>query len=852
MNEKYYEISKLSKDEIIKKYGTNINGLSEKEAKKRLEENGKNTIETEKKRSALYFYITSFNDKFVFILFFLAIIDFLLNDKVGSIIILLIGCFSSNIKFVQNYSVYKFNEKLKSKMKTKVNVLRDGIKYKISTENLVKGDVIYLNSGVVVPADCTLISNKDLFINESSFTGENVPREKKTGNKDNKKEFFEMPDICYMNSSVVSGSGTAVVISTGLETYIGNMKKEIKSTKKEKTNFQKGIDSITKMLIRYMVFTCLIVLIIYGVIRGNPFEAVMFALSVAVGITPSMLPMIVNVNLSLGAKVLAKEKVLVKDMDSIQNLGAMDTLCTDKTGTLTENEIILQKYVDIEGKSRKYILKDAYLNASLSTGEKNFIDKAIISYATLHNATNIKDYEKVDEIPFDFERKKSSIAIKNKSGKYIVLTKGALSELLKICTKVKVNEKEVKLTKEYIDKALSLEEEYSKEGMQVIALATKDSYSGVGVFDKNDEKSMTLEGLIAFLDPPKKSVKDVLKNLKKYGVNTKIITGDNKYTTNSICSFVGIESKYILEGSEIEKMSKDELKKKVEECNIFVRTSPIEKELIVKTLRENGHVVGYMGDGVNDAPSLNNADVGISVNTGVDAAKESADIILLKKDLSVIFKGVLEGRKVYGNITKYMKLALSSDFGDVFSIVLSSLALPFLPLLPIQMLLQDFLFDFSQIAIPYDDVDEEFIRSPRKWDTKNLSHFMNVMGITSSIIDVLAFIGFWFGFGYKVDSYFQTAWFVECLISEAMIVYFVRTSKKPFIESHANIHLVIGTTLTIIFTILSPILLHNIKSFHFEIVPLKYYLFVLVLLVIYALLVDIVKYFYIKKYKEWL
>ena len=530
----------------------------------------------------------------------------------------------------------------------------------------------------------------------------------------------------------------------------------------------------------------------------------------------------------------------------------MDTLCTDKTGTLTENEVILQKYVDIENKSQNYILKYAYMNASLATGEKNFIDKAIISYADMHNMTNIKEYDKIDEIPFDFERKRTSIAVKNKEGNVLILTKGALSELLKICTKVVINGKVVKLTDEYVNKALKLEEEYSKEGMQVIALASKNEYRGVGVFNSSDESKMTLEGLVAFLDPPKKSVKEVLKNLTKYGVNTKIITGDNRYTTASICAFAGVNSPYILEGSDIDKLSDKELRKKVEECNIFVRMSPMQKETIVKALRDNHHVVGYMGDGVNDALSLNASDVGISVNTATDAAKEASDIILLKKDLGVIFKGVLEGRKVYGNITKYMKMALSSDFGDVFSIVISSIFLPFLPLLPIQMLLQDFLYDFSQIAIPYDKVDEEFIIKPRKWDTKNLSHFMNVMGITSSVIDVVAFIVFWFVFDYRVDTYFQTAWFVECLISETMIIHFIRTSKKPFIESCADKRLILGTLITIVLTILTPILLHNIKSFHFEVLPLSYYLFVILLLILYEVLIEIVKYFYIKKYKEWL
>ena len=853
--EKYINIAKKSKEEILQEFNTNIEkGLTTKEANLRLENDGENVVVKDDKHSFIYFFINSFNDKFIFILILLAIINKLVgSDAIGTIIILAIGFISAMIKFFQNYSTYKFNRKLKSEMFSTAMVVRNGKEISLRTEKVVKGDIIHLNAGAIIPADVIIIENKDLFLNQSVFTGESVPIEKKALFSET-NEIFSLSNICLMGTSVISGNATAVVINTGFKTYLGSMGKQI-DNKREMTNFEKGMNEITKLLIKYMVVVSIAVFFIYAFIRKDILEAILFSLSVAVGITPTMLPMIVNVNLTKGTKTLAKKKTLVKNIQAIQNLGAIDVLCTDKTGTLTLDKIVLQKYINVEGKEDLSILEYAFLNSYYSTGMKNLVDKAIITYGLEHKIKDqIVAYEKIDEIPFDYTRKKVSVVVKHENH-YRIITKGALEEILKVCKDVKINETYKTLTKDMLESINKNAESLAKEGMQVIALASKKEYRGKDIFDSNDEKDMTFIGFVAFLDPPKKEVKSTIQKLKEYGVTTKILTGDNPYATENICRLVGIENKEILLGSDIDKMDDTKLSKKVEEVNVFARMNPLQKERIIKILRQNGHVVGYMGDGVNDAPSLHNADVGICVNTATDIAKEASDIILLEKSLKVVFNGVIEGRKVYGNIIKYMKMALSSDFGDVFSIFLASIFLPFLPLLPIQMLIQDFLYDFSQIGIPYDNVDEEFLLKPKKWNTKGLGTFMNVMGPVSSIIDVLAFLSFWFILGYNQtvsESYFQTAWFVECLISETLIIHFIRTSKIPFVQSKANPILTCLTRVTIVGTILAPIVLHNIKSFHFELLPPLYYVLVVGLTILYVILVQIVKKIYIKKFGNWL
>lgn len=849
----YNEISKLTTEEILTKYHTKEEGLTNKEAQKRLNSNGKNIVIKEVNRSIFYFIFNSLKEEFIIILLVLAVINFSLGDKLGSLVIILIAIISMLIKVLEDYSVYKFNKKLRSKIVSTTKVIRDNKELEIKVENVVIGDIISLNAGSIIPADCIVVNSKDLFVNESVFTGESIPVEKKETNKKEYDNLFDIKNVLYMSSSVISGTAKAIVVKTGFDTYLGKIGKEI-NTKKNITAFDKGMKDITNMLIKFMVVICLIILLVDGIIRSNFTEAILFAFSVAVGITPSMLPMIVNVNLTKGTKALAKKKVLVKHIESIQNLGAIDTLCTDKTGTLTENKIVLQKYIDVLGNEDNSILEYAYINSYYSSGMKNIVDRAIMIYGSKHNLDNIlPKYEKIDEIPFDYNRKVMSIIVRNKNT-YRMITKGAMEEVLKRCTKVKIKGKEEDLTKELIDIVTNKAKEMATSGMQVLALAAKKTEKGVLSFDENSEKEMTFIGFVAFLDSPKKDVKKVINKLRKYGVKTKILTGDNPYSTTMVASLAGINSDEILTGVEIDKLSDKALSIKVEEIDVFARLNPIQKERVVRILKSNGHVVGYMGDGINDAPSLRQSDVGLSVNTATDIAKETSDMILLEKSLDVICDGIIEGRKVYGNIIKYMKMALSADFGDVFSIMIASIFLPFLPLLPIQMLFQDFIYDFSQIGIPYDNVDEEFITFPKKWNTKGIAKFMIVMGITSSIIDVLAFLTFWHLLGYNSidkESYFQTAWFITSLITELMIIYNVRTSKDIFNSRPSKVLLSL-TLLSSILTIVTPILFHNILSFHFEILSIKFYLYLLSLVILYVLIVSIVKRIYIKKNHEWL
>lgn len=842
----YNELSKKENNTLLKEYNTTLSGLNPSIASARLKENGKNIVIKEENKSPFYFLINSFKDQFIILLIFLAIVNYFLSDLLGSIIILLIATISALIRFVQDYSVYKFNQKLKEKIYNTTTTIRGNTHKEIKIENVVVGDIITLNAGSIIPADLILLETKDLFLNQSVFTGEVNPIEKKAITNKNKDQVFDLDRVCLMGSSVISGKATGLVIKTGPDTYLGKVGKEIK-TKKELTAFDKGIKSISSMLIKYMIIISIIIIIIDGLFKQNITEAVMFALSVAVGLTPSMLPMIVNVNLTKGSKSLSKKKTLVKKIESIQNLGAIDILCTDKTGTLTEGTITLQKYIDASGKENNDILEYAYLNSYYGTGIKNIIDKAIITYATSHNI-NIDKYEKIDEIPFDYTRKKQTIAVK-RNNKVRTITKGAFEEIIKNCTTIKINKKVEPINNTYINNIKNKAKELAEKGMQVIALS-----EGNELEPSKYEENMTFIGFVAFLDPPKKDAQDTIKKLNKIGIKTKIITGDNQYATLNICKSAGLNSTNILLGSDIDKLNDEELLAKIEEVDIYARMNPLQKERIVTLYKNNNHVVGYMGDGVNDAPSLAKADVGISVNTATSIAKEASDIIILKQSLTVIYDGVIEGRKVYGNIMKYMKMALSADFGDVFSITIAAIFFPFLPLLPIQMLLQDFIYDISQLALPYDNVDKEFLQKPKKWNTKGISKFMKIMGITSSLIDILAFIIFWFILGYNnvsQASYFQTAWFVTCLATELMIIYSVRSSKNTFMKD-ASPYLNALTIVSLVLTILTPIILTKISSFHFEVLPPVFYIYLILLILLYFFIVRIIKKIYIKKYGEWL
>ena len=579
--EKYKRIAQSANEEVIKEFYTNIEkGLTEKEAEQRLEKDGENIVIKEEEHSWFYFFINSFKDKFILILVILAIINQLVSsDNIGTIIIFAIGFVSAMIRFIQDYSTYKFNQKLKSQLFSNATVVRNGREKIIKTEKVVKGDIIHLNAGAIIPADVMIVENRDLFLNQSVFTGESAPVEKTEKYADT-NEIFSLSNICLMGTSVISGKATAVVINTGFSTYLGSMGKQINS-KKEITNFERGMNNITKLLIRYMVVVSIAVFVIYAFIRKDVLEAILFALSVAVGITPTMLPMIVNVNLTKGTKTLAKKKTLVKNIQSIQNLGAIDILCTDKTGTLTLDKIILQKYINVEGKEDLSILEYAFLNSYYGTGMKNLVDRAVIAYGNQHQIKDkIADYEKVDEIPFDYTRKKMSVVVEHE-GHYRIITKGALEEVLKSCTTVKINNQHEPLTQELIENINTNAQKLAKQGMQVIALASKREYSGKNVFNELDESEMVFIGFVAFLDPPKKEVKGTIKKLKEYGVTTKILTGDNQYTTENICNLVGIENKKVLIGAEVDKMTDEELAKEVEEVNVFARMNPLQNKALL-------------------------------------------------------------------------------------------------------------------------------------------------------------------------------------------------------------------------------------------------------------------------------
>ena len=842
-------------------------GLSQSQVELMREKYGVNSFSQRRNDTMLRLLRRAFINPFNIILLVLGIIS-LATDVVlvsnfarnatTAVIIFSMILISGTIRLVQELRAKNASKQLNRLIHESITVRRAGEVKEIPAEELVVGDIVLLVAGDRVPADLRLTKVSDLFLSQAAITGESAILEKNAQalSYSNSESLTQLENLAFMATTVISGKGEGIVLAVGKDTLYGSFTKEDPD---EKQSFQKGANSIAWVMLRFIAVLIPIVFILLQITGGRWLESFAFALSVAVGLMPEMLPMVITACLARGSLSMSKKQTIIKDINAMQGFGSMDVLCMDKTGTLTNESILLEYYMDVLGNESGQVLDFAFLNSAFHSGVCNPIDNAILACQTMpgheqHFSDLLMRYQKEDEIPFDYIRKKMSVVVKH-DDHYRIITKGALEEILKSCTSVKIDSENKPLTQELIENINQNAMSLARQGMQVIALASKREYRGKDIFSSDDEKDMTFIGFVAFLDPPKKDVKSTIKKLKKYGITTKILTGDNQYATENICNLVGIPNEKILIGTDVDKLSDEELAKEVENVNVFARMNPLQKERIIKTLKNNGHVVGYMGDGVNDAPSLHNADVGICVNTATDIAKEASDIILLEKNLNVIFNGVIEGRKVYGNIIKYMKMALSSDFGDVFSIFIASIFLPFLPLLPIQMLIQDFLYDFSQIAIPYDNVDEEFLIKPKKWDTKGLGTFMNVMGPVSSIIDVLAFLAFWFILGYNSvasETYFQTAWFIECLISETLIIHFVRTSKIPFIESKASPMLTKLTLVTIIGTILTPILLHNISSFHFEILPFSYYLIVLALTALYVVLVQFVKKIYIKKVGEWL
>ena len=660
-----------------------------------------------------------------------------------------------------------------------------------------------------------------------------------------------------MGTNVVSGSATAVVLATGDRTYFGNMAKAL-SGQRAPTSFDRGVNSVSYLLIRFMCVMVPIVFLLNGFTKHDWLQALLYAISIAIGLTPEMLPMIVTTNLAKGAVSMAHQKTVVKHLNSIQNFGAMDVLCTDKTGTLTRDEIVIERHLNIKGEEDLRVLQYAYLNSYFQTGLKNLIDLAVIDKASEKSVTYLNnEYQKVDEIPFDFGRRRMSVVLKDRQGATHLITKGAVEEILQICTFCEYGDQVLPLTGEIRTKVTQMAGELNAEGMRVIAVACKDNPSAEGVFGVKDESNMTLIGYLGLLDPPKKSAATAIQALKQYGVQVKVLTGDNEAVTKKICGEVGLASNQILLGSEIEDMEDGELQKKAENTTIFAKLSPLQKGRVVGALQKNGHTVGFMGDGINDAHALSKADVGISVDTAVDIAKENADIILLEKDLTVLEHGVVEGRKIFGNIIKYIKMTVSSNFGNMLSVLLASAFLPFLPMMPVQLLLLDLMYNISQISIPWDNMDEEYLRVPRKWDASGIGKFMLCMGPVSSVFDIATFLLMWFAFGCNTASnpalvaLFNAGWFVESLISQTLIIHLIRTPKIPFIQSRAAKPVVLLTTAIMALGIVIPFTPLG-ASIGFHALPLAYFGYLAVIILAYILLAQIVKTIYIKVNHSWL
>ena len=750
INQMYGNDSNISKEEFIKKYNVKEDGLSTGKAEENISKFGQNEISKAKPKKWYNYFLESLLTPFNCILMVISIIlvytDVYLAEKpsyANIIVIVILVIASTLLEFVESYRSNKAAEKLKAIVATTSAVIRDGMPMQVQTKDIAIGDTIVLSAGSMIPADLRIIEAKDLYVRESSLTGESdsikksVELEKEDENIEGIDNITQLNNICFMGTNVISGSAKGIVIKTGDSTYLGKIAYTISNTK-NKTAFQKGIENISKLLIRFMIFMIPLVFII-NVQKHNIVLAFTFAVAIAICITPLLLPVILSSSLSKGAIRMSKKKTIVKKLDSIQNFGAMNILCTDKTGTLTEDKIVLERYLDIKGEEDIRILKHAFLNSYFQTGLKGNIDEAVINRAVQNGMNDIaKNYKKVDEIPFDFSRRRLSVVVTDGSKKQLI-TKGAVEEILNICTMVDYKRNVESITDEIKENILKISKQMNKEGLRVVAICQKNDIQNIEKFEISDESNMVLLGFIGFLDPPKESAKESIKRLNKAGIKVIVLTGDNSDVTKAVCEKVGINSKNIVTGSKIDTLSDMALLQVAKRTNIFAKLSPIQKARVVRILREAGNVVGYMGDGINDSPSLNNSDVGISVDTAVDIAKESADIILLEKDLNVLHDGVTEGRRTFVNLMKYIKMATSFNFGEVVSVIIASAILPFLPETPIQLLVEGLLYDLGQMTIPLDNVDKESLIKPKKLDLKSLKRFMLILGPVSSCFDMVVF-----------------------------------------------------------------------------------------------------------------
>jgi Mg2+-importing ATPase len=864
-------------DDALKQLDANRGGLTPEQAADRLEKYGSNEV-TQEKPPALYVqlfhaFLTPFNG----VLFAVSIVSLFSDvifaapeDRTFRTIIVLVSMvlLSTLLRFWQEFRSNKAAEELKAMVSSTAAVLRAGLDrpQEIPISTLVPGDIIYLSAGDMVPADVRLLTAKDLFVSQAMLTGESIPLEKypvappkRIAASNAPGTLLERETACFMGTNVVSGTATAVVAATGDATFFGAVAKDIAGAR-PLTSFDRGISKVSWMLVRFLMVMTPLVFLINGISKGDWLESLLFAVSVAVGLTPEMLPMIVTTNLAKGAVVMARHKAIVKRLNAIQNFGAMDILCTDKTGTLTQNKIILERHLNIHGKDDLQVLEFAWVNSFHQTGLKNLLDVAVIDYATQHEIVQkLQHYKKVDEIPFDFMRRRMSVVVRDGDGqRNLMVCKGAIEEMLPLCVSADDNGAEaggvMPFTTEMREEVSRVTRKLNQEGLRALAVGYKWLPPEDRTYTVEDEKDFVLAGYVAFLDPPKETARQAIAALREHGVAVKIITGDNEVVTRKICKEVGLPVEHALLGKDVEKLSDAQLQDAAEITTIFAKMSPVQKSRVIRALKSKGHTVGFMGDGINDAAALKDADVGISVDTAVDIAKESADIILLEKSLLVLEEAVVEGRKTFANIIKYIKMTASSNFGNVFSVLIASIFLPFLPMLPIQLLVQNLLYDVSQVSIPWDDVDQDFIKVPRKWDAGGIARFMVFIGPISSIFDVVTFWLMWHVFGANTveqQSLFQSGWFVVGLLTQTLIVHMIRTQHIPFIQSRAAWPVILLTASIMAFGIYLPF---SPLGEHLGMVPLPlaYFPWLVGILLSYCVLTQLVKTFYIRRFGQWL
>jgi Mg2+-importing ATPase len=830
-----------SADVLLTQFHASLGGLSDEEAQRRLEEYGYNEPAKKKKRTAVVQLLSKFTNPLVIVLLIIAGISIFFNETLDAILVLLMAIISVFLSFFQEYRAGKEAERLSEMVRTTATVYRNGKSREVKIREIVPGDIVDLFAGDMIPADLRIISGKDLFINQASLTGESYPAEK-TSEPLQPKGYSPMnlTNIAFMGSTVVSGTALGLVLNTGLSTQFGEISRRLTTIRTE-TGFDKGIRSFTWVMIRFMLLLVVIIFAINAILKGNLLEALLFSLAVAVGLTPEMLPMLVAINLSKGAITMAKKKVIVKRLNSIQNFGAMDVLCTDKTGTLTLDKIVLEVHCDVSGNDDEEVLRLAYINSFYQTGLKNLLDRAVLN----HEKLLITQYKKIDEIPFDFSRKIMSVVVEE-DRHHRLIAKGAPEEIFMRCSKYESNGMIMEMNETVLQDLKQAYDRLSLEGFRVLAVAYKVFTEKKNVYSRDDENSLILKGYVAFLDPPKPTAKKAIDVLKKLGINLKVLTGDNEFVTKKICSQVGLDVSDVYTGDMLDKITDEELREVVETTVVFVRLSPLQKERIIHALHTNNHIVGYLGDGINDAPALKAADVGISVDNAVDIARYSADIILREKRLSVLGDGVVEGRKTFGNIVKYIKMGSSSNLGNMISMTGASIFLPFLPMAPIQILLNNFLYDISQTSIPTDSVDSEYLEKPRQWNVSLIKQFMILLGPISSVFDFATFGVLLFVF-HASETMFHTCWFLESLCTQTLVIHVIRTAKVPFVQSRSSTLLIFTSALIIVIGLLLPFS-PLAEPFGFIAPPAWFFVALILIISLYLVSVYFVKQRFVKKY----